>query len=360
LLNSKDVLEKTGISRATLNNYIGWGIVAKPQVLPPGPQDGAAPRIGYFPDDVVQRILDIQRLKSEGWSMTRIGEHFGAGKPALEPSPSAAAPAPVPSPEARRGPVPKLSANDIAAPARPANPSVERPPVLTQVAVLATELQDSCRRWCELPPEEYFELINQIWLTVDPIFKRHQGTQGKHAGDGMVCYFFPRPDCSHVWNALVAAHEMREAMRRVSKEWQLSEGWTTELYMNTGIDEGEEWLGAFKSGSRADFTMLAGTIARAARLSDFARSGAVWATKNLLGKLATDERQRLEYGVRRKNNDGEEVFVPSIFSNVDRLTDLSAGCCARLREIARLPITEIVDIAPAGKRAERTAAQDLS
>ena len=49
LLTSKEVLEACGISRATLNNYISCGIVPRPEVLPPEPSDGAAPRIGYFP-----------------------------------------------------------------------------------------------------------------------------------------------------------------------------------------------------------------------------------------------------------------------------------------------------------------------
>ena len=56
MLTSKEIIERTGISRATLNNYIASGLVPRPQVLPPGPQDGAAPRIGYFPDDTVARI----------------------------------------------------------------------------------------------------------------------------------------------------------------------------------------------------------------------------------------------------------------------------------------------------------------
>ncbi len=358
MLNSKDVLEQTGISRATLNNYISWGIVAKPQVLPPEPQDGAAPRIGYFPDEVVERIADIQRLKSEGWSMTRIAEHFGAGKPALEAQPSTAALPGEPGPQPEGGSMGSPPAAGIAPPVEAGG--LRRPPVLTPVAIVATDLQDSTRRWSELPPEEYFELINQIWLTLDPIFRRHHGTQGKHAGDGLVCYFFPRPDGSYLWNALAAALEVREAMRRVSKEWQLRKGWTTELYMNTGIDEGQEWLGSLKSDSQVDFTMLAGTMDRAARISDFARCGAVWATKNLLGKLATQERQRLKYGVRRRNKDGQELFVSSVFSNVDRLIDPSAGCCERLKGIARLPITEIVDIAPADKRLGRTAGEEPS
>src|SRR3954471_7066833 len=71
-------MERIGISRATLNNYIASGLVPRPQVLPPGPEHGAAPRIGYFPDDTVERIESIQRLKRDGWSIQRIAEHFAA------------------------------------------------------------------------------------------------------------------------------------------------------------------------------------------------------------------------------------------------------------------------------------------
>ena len=229
----------------------------------------------------------------------------------------------------------------------------KRVPVLTQVAVLVTDLQHSARIWSELPPEEYFELINDIWAMVDPIFRRHHGNQGKHGGDGMVCYFFPQPGSSHTWNAVAAAHEMREAMRQVSKAWQVRKGWNTELFLNTALNEGQEWLGTFQSASRTEFTVLGDTINHATRMSEFARSGTIWATKNLIGKLTTGERQRLTYGVRRKNSNGQEVLVSAVFSDVETLADPAAG--ERLREIARLPITEIVDIAESDPRAERAS-----
>jgi adenylate cyclase len=89
LLTSKEIIEKTGLSRATLNNYIASGLVARPQVLPPGPEHGAAPRIGYFPDDTLTRIETIQRLKREGWSIARIAEHFAAGSSASPAAPAA-------------------------------------------------------------------------------------------------------------------------------------------------------------------------------------------------------------------------------------------------------------------------------
>jgi adenylate cyclase len=504
LLTSKELLEKTGISRATLNNYISWGIVPKPEVLPPEPRDGAAPRIGYFPDDVVARIEEIQRLKREGWSITRIAEHFSA-----QASPTAGTPSKIPatstaSSAAQPGVMPSLAIDDIAHPAyiinnrfqvvwfnaaagagllralaqartgaEPQNvfkyllrsqaadatsreqilrfhlglakqhglgfaelcrgvseeeagmlerlfneaqrpdpglvsqtliaggggaaaqpvrvyavqfrerillvhvpggrasedlspllvsrelvtgaPEGKRRPELSQVAVLVADLQHPTRIWSELPAEEYFELINQIWLTVDPIFRRHHGTHGKHPGDGMVCYFFPQRDSSHVWNALAAAQEMREAMRRVSKEWQLRKRWATELYMNTGLDEGQQWLGTLKSAGQLEFTMLGDTLNQAARISDFARFGSIWATKNLIGKLTLEQKQRLKFGVRRKSSDGREVFVPSIFSNVDSLADGAGVPVEKLKDIARLPITEIVEIAAPDRGSDSAA-----
>jgi class 3 adenylate cyclase len=350
VLNSKELLEKTGISRATLNNYIVWGIVPKPEVLPPGPNDGAAPRIGYYPDQTIRRIAEIQRLKKEGWTMKRIAEHFGSEQTSAPAPPErAAAQAPARNPAARAQPDPIRS--------NPAD-SIDRDQpvgklpavVLTHVAILASDLQHSSRIWSELPPQEYFELINQIWLTADPIFKRHYGSPGKHSADGIVCHFFPRPDSSYLWNVLAAALELQQAIRRVSKEWQLRKGWATELYMNTGISEGQEWLGSFKAASQLEFTALGSTINQASRMSEFATFGSVWATKNLVAKLTPSERQRLKYGIRRKNPDGQEVFVSSVFSKVDSLVDLTPGRNDKLKEIARLPIAEIVEITANEKR----------
>jgi adenylate cyclase len=212
------------------------------------------------------------------------------------------------------------------------------------VAVLVSELQDSARVWAELPPEEYFELINRIWSMADPIFRRHHGTHGRHPGDGLVCHFLPQPDSSYLWNVLAAAVELKEAMRGVSNEWQLRKGWATELYVNTGVNEGQEWLGSLRPAGPREFTALGKTINQAARISEFARRGAVWATKNLVARLTSPERKRLKFGVRRKSQDGHEVFVSSVFAKLDGLADAGAGG-DKFKDIGRLPITEIVHIA---------------
>lgn len=220
----------------------------------------------------------------------------------------------------------------------------KRLPVLTDVAVLVTDLQNSSRICTELPPEEYFELINQIWEAMESIFRKYYGTHGKHVGDGMVYYFFPQPDCNYIFNALTCAHEIKAEMRKISKQWQLRKNWLNELYLNTGLNEGQEWLGVFHTETRVEFTVLGDTINHAARLSDFASFGSAWVTKNLLGKLSTEERQRISYGIRRKNQEGHEVFVNSSYSRITELLDLSMPKYDKLRDIAALPVTEVIDI----------------
>jgi class 3 adenylate cyclase len=358
LLTSKEVLEATGISRATLNNYISCGIVPRPDVLPPEPSDGAAPRIGYFPPETIGRIEEIQRLKRDGWSITRITQHFTgmAGPVSDEPAVEATESLVIPATQGTAAAM-SLFLGDPGAtgspqvstlPARPEQASSaaghRQAPSLTQVAVLVTQLQHAGRLWSELPPEEYFELINEIWLAVDPIFKRHLGMNGRHPGEGMVCYFVPRPGSSYLWNAILSAQQVREAMRRVSKQWQLRKSWTSELYMNMGIAEGLEWHGTLRPGSQ-EVTVLGDAVDHAMCISHFASDGAVWVTRNLVGKLRTDERRRLKYGVRRLDKQGRDVLVTSTFSRVENLVDMTDAGSRRLKAVARLPITEVFDVA---------------
>jgi class 3 adenylate cyclase len=222
----------------------------------------------------------------------------------------------------------------------------KRLPVFTDVAVLVTDLQSSTRICTELPPEEYFELINQIWATMEPIFRKYYGTHGKHVGDGMVYYFFPQPDCNYIFNAIVCAYEIKAAMQKISKEWQIHKNWLNELYLNTGLNEGQEWLGVFHSQAKVEFTVLGDTINHAARLSDFARSGTIWATKNILSKLSNDERLRIDYGIRRKNHDGSEMLISSSYSRISELLNLSEAKHDKLSDISALPVTEILDVRP--------------
>ena len=145
-------------------------------------------------------------------------------------------------------------------------------------------------------------------------------------------------------NALVCAQELKAVMARISKEWQLRKKWANELYLNTGLNEGQEWLGTFQTATTVEFAVLGDTINHTARLSDFARYGAIWATKNFIGKVPALERQRVKFGIRRSGPEGQQIFVESTYSRLGNLVDLNAGRYEKLKDISGLPVTEIVDV----------------
>ena len=217
----------------------------------------------------------------------------------------------------------------------------KRLPVLTDLVVLVADLQDSVKICSELPPDEYFELINKIWATAGDIFRRYYGTYGKHVGDGMVYYFFPQPDSNYIFNAAVCAMDLKMAMARLSKEWQLRKNWMNELYLNTALNEGQEWLGTFQTSTSIEFVVLGDTINHTARLSDMARYGQVWATKNFMSKLPPEHRDKVQFGIERTGANGQRVIVPSSYSRVSNLVDIESGRYVKLQDIAGLAVTEI-------------------
>jgi len=75
-ISSKEILERTGISRATLNNYIRLGILPKPVVQRPKERAGGTKKIGYFPSRVLETIEFVQQMKREGRSIGEISSRL--------------------------------------------------------------------------------------------------------------------------------------------------------------------------------------------------------------------------------------------------------------------------------------------
>ena len=215
-----------------------------------------------------------------------------------------------------------------------------RMPSLVSLSVLIADLQDSVKISAELLPAQYFELINGLWELVGPVFERHKAIYGKHVGDGMLYYFIDKPGENHVINCINCAIEIREKMKKFSNKWKGIKGWANDLYLNTGINEGQEFFGTIHSANTVEFTALGDTINIAARLSEFAENGEIWTTKNVISRLSHEERSVFRFGVHHKNHHGEP-FIRDSFSRVSDLITPSTPHYHRLSEIAGLPITEI-------------------
>jgi adenylate cyclase len=215
-----------------------------------------------------------------------------------------------------------------------------RMPSLVSLCVLIADLQDSVKISAELLPAHYFELINELWQTVGPVFEKYKGIYGKHAGDGMLYYFIHRPGVNYLMNAVNCAIEIREVMKELSSKWKLRKGWDTELFLNTGINEGQEFFGTIQSSNNVEFTALGDSINFASRLSDLAQDGEIWTTKNLISRLTQDERNMIRFGVHQESQSGK-IFIRNSFSRIGDIITKENPHYRHLSAIAGLPITEI-------------------
>ena len=212
-------------------------------------------------------------------------------------------------------------------------------PSLVSLCVLVADLQDSVKISAELLPAQYFEMINELWQAVGPTIEKYKGIYGKHVGDGMLYYFIHKPGVNYLMNAVNCALEIREVMKEMSSKWRLRKGWNNELCLNTGINEGQEFFGTIQSANNIEFTALGDTINIAGRLSDLAKNGEIWTTKNLISRLSQDERDMIRFGVHQENQAGD-IFIRNSFSRISDLIKDNPQH-QHLSAIAGLPITEI-------------------
>ncbi len=219
----------------------------------------------------------------------------------------------------------------------------QRLPTLVSFSVLVADLQNSVRICAELPPEEYFELINAMWRILEESFRQFNGIYGKRIGDGVVYYFLKKQDPDYLMNSINCALAIREKMVEFSNEWKARKKWLNDLYLNIGINEGQEYFSTTApSSTNVEFTALGDTINYASRISNLARYGMVLTTKNLMNQLNDEHRGIVRYGIRKRSED-REIFVENVFSRVDDFLEGNETWRQRFADIATLPITEIVD-----------------
>ena len=216
-------------------------------------------------------------------------------------------------------------------------------PIPLLFSILAADLQDSIRICAELPPEQYFRLINQIWICANNVFKKYFGTYGKHAGNGIVYYFLKDGDTNYLINAILCALELRDKMKNFSDKWKKDTGWCDELYLNIGINEGYEFFGRIPALPNGEVITLGDTFNFTVRLSQFARCGSIWTTKNLLNRLDEKERKIIRYGIRRCQP-AHELLIENTFSRIGDLIPKNSDVYSLMSEFSPMIVTEIYNL----------------
>jgi hypothetical protein len=366
-ISSIEFLNRTGLSRATLNNYIKIGILPHPLVKRPNDETRSkAKRLGYFPDSVLNIVNKIIQYKKMGCSMTeisktltqkldnslkdtQINDILTTGVRALSSDQVNKSEDLLSFKETRTESIPP----EIQAQRTTDNLSTistkekavhdifqQRMPIPLSFSVLVADLQDSIRMCAELPPEEYFSLINQIWICAKSSFQKYFGIYGKHTTNGMVYYFLKDHHSNYLMNAILCALELKEKMKTLSAEWKKETGWYDDLYLNVGINEGYEFFGKIPAAPVVEFITLGDTAKYALILSDFACGGSIWTTKNLLIRLDKKVRNKICYGIRH-SQPTHDVLVKNTFSRLADLIPHGSEKYVMFSNISAVTVTEI-------------------
>lgn len=356
-ISSVDIIKKSNISRATLNNYIKMGILPHPVVTKPdGNTSSKAKRMGYFPYSVLDTLDKIIQYKKEGRRMVEIcrlltqrsirSSESIQSKETVDDTEKTFFQRRSSGYESETGEL--FSFNQNHTEYVPADTVTNRDIkillrqgalTLVNFSVLVAELQNVTKICADLPPEEYLRLIRRIWKSMTSIFKKYSGIYGKHTGNGIVFYFLKDRDSSYLMSAIVCALELRKMMKRVNQEWKMSIGCFDDLYLNIGISEGHEFLASIPAPT-VEFISLGDSVNSARQLSDFACSGSIWTTKNLLTRLDEKDRRQIRYGIYRKEQN-REVLAENFFSRVMDLIPQDNLRYSKYMDIWTLPVTEI-------------------
>lgn len=329
LMTSKEVIEKAKISRATLNNYIKYGILPKPFVRTPGQREEGPTKIGYFPRWVIEKIREVQVMKRAGKAMDEIARILSQEEAVRKVDRAEVDPSRIDASRERDG-IQPVRAHPMHS--------------FFSLCVLAADFQDSSRIKSELPPPEYFELIKRIWQDTGEIFDFYLGIHGKYPGEGFLCYFLKKPGVNYIINALKCAFEVIERVKIISKEWQARKGWCNEINMNMGVDVGMVFLGTIKRAHDFEFVGVGDSITRAVHLSQVTRGGAIFATKDLVNRLDDEEKKSIVYGVGRRHPEKGRVFIEKSFSRIFDLLDSEGENQDKFMDISSCAVTEIISM----------------
>jgi class 3 adenylate cyclase len=130
-------------------------------------------------------------------------------------------------------------------------------------------------------------------------------------------------------------------MKEITQKWQSRKGWFSDVYLNIGLHEGEEWFGSYHAGGHVEFTVLGQTINHAGRISDFARNGSVWATKSMLNQIPSADREKVSFGITRTAPTNDTVFITDSYASIENLLTEDQLKNSKFKDIEKLPLAEV-------------------
>ncbi len=343
------MIKKAGISRATLNNYIKRGLIAKPIIKKPAEKSSKAKRIGYFDLETLERIMQILALKNQGYSMSQVADFLAIENNQTNDKQL------------------HLQFNDEEKSRSLRNENMMQCVSLKELdkekiidekqifsdgmkyhcfSVLVAKLKDVIRD--ELPSREYALLLEWLWDNAQTILEGFDGVMSNCSEDKVILFFIKKDDKStYVFKSLYAALELKKLMLEYDNILKEKGKMNNEIHLDIGISEGHGLLKKTLNGIKDNiYNDFGTTVLKAEALADFSSCGSIWTTKSTIEILDESEYRKVKYGIRTtetNNSKVENVTYNRYTRLIDRI-DISNPDNKKFLSIAILPIAEIYQI----------------
>lgn len=140
-----------------------------------------------------------------------------------------------------------------------------------EMTVLFTDIRGFTNISESLSPKELSKLMKEFLTPMSEIIHKHNGTIDKYMGDAIMAFWgAPLPDDRHRYNAIHAAEEMLDALKRINNKFK-TRNWPT-LEIGIGINTGMMDVGNMGSEYRMAYTVLGDAVNLGSRLEGLTKS----------------------------------------------------------------------------------------
>ncbi|MBN1472673.1 MAG: hypothetical protein JW925_12915 [Syntrophaceae bacterium] len=370
MISSLELMERTKISRATLNNYIKLGILPKPIVTAPNDMKIRTKKIGYYPSSVLEKMKMVKIMKQEGLSILQIANKIqgNTAENSTDTIPVFTGESIVRNNNAdekyQRWASKNIDNIELRSECGDASDYTFLNNIRKQIeirqkaindliyngevipvafSVLCAKLQDANHIKSDLLRNEYDELMTGLIEMTDDVFQNFFGLYGRSFGFEILYYLIKNDFTDYLMNSILCAIKLRNRIKLFNEEMKRKKNWHGELFLNIGIADDFNKITPIPSLHGIEFCAYGNAQNCASELSSYATDGSIWSTKNLIQKLKSEQQKKLLFGIQMKKN-GNWNYKEKHFIRIKNASDVSSSCHNNQIDISDMPITEVFDI----------------
>ncbi|MCJ8502512.1 hypothetical protein [Desulfatitalea alkaliphila] len=216
-------------------------------------------------------------------------------------------------------------------------------PVYSPLCILAARLDKADILQDELLDDAYAQLVESLLQMAMKVMAEHGGLFHHQAGTAFQGIFLPSDPTEPLRpiDALACALNLKRCMADLTREWKIRIGWRHPLRLNMGLHAAEGPVRLCNTACGEQVMVLGDNQRTAQLLARLADDGRIWATKNLMRRLAGQELQSIRFGVHPQGGDAR-TFVAQGFA---RISDLASKACptSLTDAIANVVVTQLME-----------------